>query len=147
MTRCVLVALALAPAGCAKAPPEVVPVEGVVYLNGQPLPHAEVQFVPTAPGLGAEFVSVGVTDERGRFALACGGRAGACAGDNRVTVNEAPAPDEARGTSADAQTRTSRYFTALKNRPIPLAYATVGKTPLVVAVAAGKTEYRLELTR
>ena len=143
----ILVAVALALAGCAKAPPEVVPVEGVVLLNGQPLPQAEVQFVPMAPGLGAEYVAVGTTDEQGRFALACNGRPGACAGENRVTVTDAAPPDDARGMSGEAQTRTSRYFTALKNRPIPAAYANVARTPLLVVVASGKTEYRLELTR
>jgi hypothetical protein len=146
MTRCLLIT-AVALAGCAKAPPEIVPVEGVVLLNGQPLPHAEVQFVPMSPGLGAEYVATATTDESGRFTLTCRGRQGACACENRVTVSDAPAPDDARGMSGESQTRVSRYYAALKNRPIPAAYASVARTPLAVAVAAGRAEYRLELKR
>jgi hypothetical protein len=146
MTRCLLITT-VALVGCAKAPPEIVPVEGVVLFNGQPLPHAEVQFVPMAPGLGAEYVASGTTDENGRFTLTCRGRPGACACENRVTVNDAPAPDDARGMSGESQTRVSRYYAALKNRPIPAAYANAARTPLAVTVAAGKTEYRLELKR
>ena len=146
MTR-YLVVTVVAFAGCAKAPPEIVPVEGIVWLNGQPLPHAEVQFVPMAPGLGAEYVATGTTDENGRFTLTCRGRPGACACENRVVVNDASIPDDARGMSRESQTRVSRYYAALKNRPIPAAYGTVAQTPLVVTVAAGKVEYRLELKR
>ena len=137
----------LALLGCAKPQPAVVPVEGVVLLNGQPLPHAEVQFVPMAPGLGAEFIATGTTDENGRSHLTCMERAGACACENRVTVTDAPPPDDARGMSGDAQTRVSRYYAVLKNRPIPAVYATVARTPLAVVVTPGQEEYKLELNR
>jgi hypothetical protein len=36
---------------------------------------------------------------------------------------------------------------ALKNRPIPQNYTTAAKTPLVVTVTTGQSEYNLELTR
>ena len=147
MIRCILVMSVVACVGCGKSAPEIVPVEGVVLLNGEPLPEAEVQFVPMSPGLGAEYIAVATTDERGRFSLACRGRPGACVGENRVTVSDAPAPAELRGLSRDAQTRTSFYYRNLKNRPIPAIYGNVAQSPLVVVVEAGRGEYRLEMKR
>src|SRR5262245_2230951 len=94
-----LLAAALLAAGCNKTPPAIVPAEGVVLLNGQPLPHAEVQFVPMLRGFGGEYIAVAVTDDQGRFKLLCKGQPGACAGENKVTVTEGPVPDEFRGQS------------------------------------------------
>jgi hypothetical protein len=119
----------------------------VVTLNNQPLPNAQVQFVPMAQGLSAEYIATGTTDVNGRFTLTCKGRSGACACENRVTVTEASPPDRARGQSAEAQAEMSRYYNGLKNRPIPSGYETVAKTPLIIAVAAGNGEYTLELKR
>lgn len=152
MTRSTLGATALCAAalflsGCSQAPPPIVPAEGVVLLNGQPLASAQVEFVPMHPNLGMEYVAIGTTDDKGRFQLTCKGKPGACAWENRVTVTEAPLPEKARGMSGEAQMEMSRYYRGLKNRPIPEQYANVARTPLVVKVAAGQTEYKLELRR
>src|SRR2546428_662788 len=37
-------------AGCAKSPPPVVDVSGVLLLDGQPLPNAKVEFIPQIKG-------------------------------------------------------------------------------------------------
>jgi hypothetical protein len=148
MTRPALAALvAVALCGCAAPPPAIVPAEGVALLNNEPLPNARVEFVPMTPGLGAEYIATGTTDEKGRFTLTCKGRSGACAGENRVTVTDADPPDDARGMSAEAQAKLNRFYAGLKNRPIPAGYGTAAQTPLVVTVAADRTEYRLELKR
>src|SRR5438105_3770282 len=55
--------------GCAKVPPPVTEVEGVVLLNDQPLPQAQIEFVPDLKDFGAELNSTAVTDEKGRFTL------------------------------------------------------------------------------
>jgi hypothetical protein len=140
-------AAALALAGCQKKPPEIVPVSGVVLLNGQPLPHAVVTFTPMIQGFGAEYIATGVTDEKGRFRVACPGKDGAAAGENRVTVEDAPGPEGTRGPGGEAQAAAARYAEGLKNRPIPPAYQSVARTPLAVTVAAGQGEYTLELKR
>jgi hypothetical protein len=149
MTRATLGAAAICAAalvlsGCSKggAPP-IVPAEGVVLLNGQPLANALVSFVPNVPDLGYEYVAVGTTDENGRFQLTCKGQPGACASENRVTVVDAPIPEGTRGN----QTAEARYYAGLKNRPIPDLYANVAKTPLSVTVTAGQTDYKVELKR
>jgi hypothetical protein len=141
------IAVAFAATGCVSSPPPIVPVEGVVMLNNQPLPHAQIQFIPMAQGLGAEYIATGTTDENGRFTLTCKGQPGACACENRVVVLEATPPDEARGQSAKAQVEMSRFYNDLKNRPIPAQYETVAKTPLAITVAAGQGEYKVELKR
>jgi hypothetical protein len=98
-------------------------------------------------GLGAEYIAAGTTDEHGRFVLLCNGQAGACACENRVTIADAGPPESARGLSGASQVEMSRFHAGLKNRPIPVDYASVARTPLSVAVSAGRAEYRLELKR
>ena len=151
MLRICRIALALtcvAPlAGCAPTRPAIVPVVGVLLLDGQPVPHAEVQFVPMERGLGAEAIASGTTDEKGRFTLTCMGQTGACAGENRVIVTEAAPPERTRGASASAQAEMGRFYAELKNRPIPADYANAARTPLSIQVTADQGEYRLELKR
>ena len=61
----------LTAAGCSKRSAKIVPVSGVVKLNGKPYPNAVVSFQPIGdddnpnPGRG----SSGITDEKGRFTL------------------------------------------------------------------------------
>src|SRR5437763_9754925 len=87
-------ALLVGLAGCAKKPPPVVEVSGVVLLNGQPLPKAEVLFVPQLDGFGAELNSSAVTDDDGRFSLTClNQQTGAVVGRHKVLVSEY-IPDE-----------------------------------------------------
>ncbi len=143
----VLLGCVLALAGCAKSPPAIVPVEGVVLLNNQPLPNAMVQFIPMIDGFGAEYIASGITDANGRFKVACPLKEGAAAAESVVTVEEASPPDNARGMSGEAQAALTRYMNGLKNRPIPPAYGSAAKSPLKVTVTAGQTEYKLELKR
>src|SRR5262245_49429633 len=142
----VLVA-ALLPAGCGKSPPPFTEVEGVVTVNGKPLPQATVTFAPTATGFGAEVLSTAVTDDNGRFKLACGNKSGACVGEHKVTVSEAPLPEKLRGMSGEAQREASRYLAALKNRPIPQQYSNYAQTPLTITVTQDKKEYPISLQR
>ena len=139
--------LALVLAGCSggtKAP-EVVAAEGIATLNGQPLPNAQISFTPTAAGVGGQFVATGVTDEQGKYKLTCNGKPGAAVGENIVTVAEGPLPDELRDENAQAKAGT--FAAKLKNRPIPTEYGVAATSKLKVTVAAGKTDYPLELKR
>jgi len=131
--------------GCTPSRPAIVPVEGMLFLNDKPLPHAEVQFVPMERGLGAEFIAVGITDDQGRFTLLCNGQTGACACENRVIVADASPPESARGMSSAAQIEMSRFHAGLRNRPIPAEYSTAARSPLAVEVSAERSEYRIDL--
>ena len=74
--------------------PPLVPVSGIVTLDGQPLAEANVQFVP-ASGWG----SLGRTDETGRYELLYRGREkGATPGRHQVQISTRIEPD---GDSAD----------------------------------------------
>jgi hypothetical protein len=136
----------LAATGCKPTPPPVVPAEGTVYLDGQPLPFAQVDFIPELKDFGAEMNSTAVTDENGKFVLKSNyqQQSGAAVGTHKVLVSEY-VPDELR--SMGAQQKLSVYQAKLKNRPIPEAYAVYIRTPLTVEVKAGQTTYDLQLSR
>src|SRR5689334_22974691 len=82
--------------GCKKGPPPLVEVQGVVLLNGQPLPQAQVEFVPDLEDFGAQLNSTGVTDDQGRFTLTCmlKNEPGAVVGKHRVLVTDPPLAPE-----------------------------------------------------
>jgi hypothetical protein len=142
-------ALVLVFSGCAKGPPPVTAVSGVVLLDGQPLPQAKVEFVPELSGFGAEMISSAVTDDRGRFTLAFSysRQPGAVVGRHRVLVTEPPTPAEFRSPDERTQARLAQYQAKLKNRPIPPAYGTLNKTPLAVDVKPDQATYDLQLQR
>lgn len=140
---CAAVAALLA--GCGKAPPPpIVPVEGVVRLDGKPLPNAQVRFIPQIDH-GPEFVATGVTDKDGKFQLTCNGKPGACACEHMVLIAEAELPD--RLLSEKAQGELAKYKAGLVNRPIPPKFGTLAETPLRVTPSGDKPTYDLELTR
>ncbi len=116
-------------------------------LDGEPLPRAEVTFLPMVPGFGAEIMSTAVTDDNGRFRLTCGDKPGACACEHKVTVAEGPLPDELRGMSPAAQAGAARELAGRKNRPIPDRYGNFAQTPLTVTVTQGQKDYQIKLMR
>ncbi len=143
----IALAIAVLFTGCGSSPPDIVPVQGVVTLNGVPLPDVEVRFLPLIQGFGGEYTATGITDENGRFVLNVLGREGACAVLNHVCIEEAPLPEEARGMSAKSQTLASKILGSRKNRPIPNRYTTFAQSPLKIEVSSQKQDYSIELTR
>jgi hypothetical protein len=124
-------------------------VEGIVLLDGQPLPQARVQFVPDLTGQEAKLASSAVTDDKGRFTLQFDAREefGAVVGRHRVLVTEPPPPQEFRSPSQRAQQGYTRYQAGLKNRPIPEVYGSVVQTPLIIEITAEQKEYTVKLKR
>jgi hypothetical protein len=141
---------ALGSTGCGKKkqPPAIVEVQGVVLLNGAPLPFADVTFMPQLEHFGAEYNSTAVTDAEGRFVLKCAkdGKNGAAVGKHKVLILE-HTPDEHRGMGREAQEGLAKYHAGLKNRPIPEAYGQLLNTPLEIEVKADQKEYTLQLSR
>lgn len=139
-------------AGCGPRAPVVTEVEGVVLLDGAPLPHAHVEFVPELKHFGATLSSTATTDEAGKFSLVCNRKseAGAVVGTHFVIVNEVALPIERRDreeSDPEKQRKFEEMKAKLTNRPIPSEYATVGTTPLKVAVSKDKKVYELKLER
>jgi len=140
-------ALVTLASGCGKPkPPPVVEVSGIVRLDGKPLKNVVVTFVPVGE-LGLECQASGVTDEAGRYSLTCGGRSGACAGENQVTITEAEIPARLKGEDLKVQEELARYLRDQGGRPLPPLYSNLAQSPLKVNVSASQREYDLELTR
>jgi hypothetical protein len=133
----VMLALVAASAGgCgprAGKSPDLAEAVVIVTIGGQPLPHALVTFTPTG-SYGSDAFATGVTDESGRATLSSGGKPGACLGPNKVTVVDAPAPEEVRGDDLESQRKSSEYRLKLKNRPIPNQYSNLAQSDLTVEV-------------
>lgn len=142
----ITLAVALSLAGCGEGgrTPTLTEAGGVVLLGGQPLPNAQVTFLPTASALAANAQASGVTDENGRFTLTTGSKPGAAIGENIVTVAEGPIPEELR--SEEAQDKLARFRATLKNRPIPDRYG-AATSGIKVTVTKDQKEYKIELTR
>ncbi len=116
----------------------------MVRLDGRPLKGVQVRFLPKI-AYGAEYVALGVTDDKGRCPMICKGEPGACAGDNYVTIEEGPLPAELK--SERAQAELARFLQKLGDRPLPQKYASLADNPLAVIIEAGKKEYAFDLTR
>jgi hypothetical protein len=138
-------ALTVALTGCAAKPPAIVPVEGVVLLDGAPLPKVKVLFFPQAPfDEAADYIAQGVTDDQGRFKLTCHGKDGACACENIVVVMD-DVPEELSASSA--RTKYYEYMNSLKNRPVPEQLRSAATSPARVTITANQKEYQVELRR
>lgn len=135
--------------GCTPAPPPVIPVSGVLTLNGAPLPHAEIKFVPMQEGLGGNYTASGVTDKNGKFTVSLPGKTepGCCACECKILVVEGPMPAAAREDSARGMKKGADFRASLKNRPIPSIYDRTGTTPLTVTVGEGNDKFEFDLER
>jgi hypothetical protein len=139
---CVLFALV---SGCGKRPAaSVVPVTGIIRLEGKPLKKVLVRFIhASAQGRGS--IAMGVTDETGRYTLTYKGQPGACVGENHVLVSEAELPS--LPLDEHGHPKTGPYFESLGGRPLPEQYTRLVESPLTVNVRADRTEYDFDLTR
>jgi hypothetical protein len=141
--------LLLSAPGCSPSPPAVVEVEGVVLLDGKPLPNAEVVFFPELKSFGAEYNASAITDKDGKFQLVREQtkKPGGAVGLNRVVVRDPPMPAELRGMDRRSQEAQAKYLQGLVNRPIPAAYAAMGSTTVKIEVKADQKTYEIKLTR
>lgn len=133
--------------GCGKPePPPRVPATGTVSIGGKPVPSALVTFYPLFEGFGGELIAEGVTDGQGRFSLAGPLGEGACVGRHKVTVTDAPSPNEAREQSVEGQRRMQEFLRSLTNRPIGEQFGSLATTPLEVEITPAGGPYDLKLT-
>src|SRR5215203_6710467 len=124
--------LAASSVGCTKS--DMIPVTGVLTLNGQPVADAEVMFNPKTKGRFA----VGKTDATGHFKLSTGAPDdGAVPGEYAVTLCEYYPPDKPpKMTSGPLPSR------------FPQKYGNPSTTPLTVKVEPGtKNEFTFDATK
>ena len=69
--------------GCGRDTFPLVPVHGIVTLDGQPVEGARISFIPERA-----FTAGGITDVGGRFTLMCQGRRGCPPGRSQVLVSK-----------------------------------------------------------
>lgn len=133
----VLALAALVTSGCGGSGP-LVPVEGVVKINGQPAGNLQVIFTQAeaVPGKQRK-AGAAISDASGRFVIKPNdGSPGLPPGkykiavvDNNLAVDEEPDPNKP----------------PIPNR-IPRMYADVLSTPLDVDVVEGKTQYEINVS-
>ena len=145
-----LLLLAVAVSGC-KSEPEFAKVSGTVTKNGKPVNSVEVRFVPVDEAL-TRYNGFGISDEEGNYTIAIPGRKDkvCCVGKCKVTVREAPMPNELRGKMENSDSRTvmgelKKFKASLKNRPIPKNYQRLHSTPLKPDVSVGEFVFPIEL--
>jgi hypothetical protein len=73
-------------AGCGGSDLNLAPVEGIVTLDGKPIPDAAVLFLPDDPTMGPP--AAGTTDGEGRFTLITANLPGAAVGSHRVAISK-----------------------------------------------------------
>ncbi|EAQ81283.1 hypothetical protein DSM3645_22866 [Blastopirellula marina DSM 3645] len=112
--------------------PEYKPVSGTVTLDGQPLPDAQISFVP--PGTGSS--GSGFTDEYGKYELYYAARrGGAKLGENRVFITKNKPSTGKRGEFAGVSEADMEMLPARYNR----------KTELTATVEDKRNEINFDL--
>jgi hypothetical protein len=104
-------------------PKALVPVSGVVTLNGEPLANAVVTFLPKTgiPG-------VAETDEAGRYELRTVRSRGVAPGEYKVAISYVVSPDgEPQGLAARNATYPSKAMLSAKEQ-LPVEYSDLFRT-------------------
>lgn len=120
--------------GCGPAGPKLVPVSGVVTLDGQPLAEAGVLFQPAVGGPPA----TGSTDASGRFELRTQNRPGAVLGEHRVSVTKQQTSGPASGVAGLEPVQVISL--------VPEKYTRPETSGLKVNVTGDQKEVKLELS-
>jgi hypothetical protein len=116
--------------GCGCPGYKITPATGVVTANGQPIAGIEVQFCPEPESGTKGPVSLGETDDQGKFTLryaepgATESQEGAVVGWHKVTL-------------ADLRQKPAPQGSAPNPSRIPKDYSGVHSTPLKVEIVAG----------
>ena len=137
--------VAICVAGCARPEPERLPVArvtGVVTYQGQPVPGADVVFVPDVQEENGGRC-YGTTDDTGHYQLTTyQPHDGALVGSHRVTV---VARQRAADGAVSKATAKDGTFAAVVSDAIPARYADLAQSELTAEVNEGENIINLEL--
>ncbi|QDT66436.1 carboxypeptidase-like regulatory domain-containing protein [Calycomorphotria hydatis] len=85
--------------GCGEEGPEVAKVTGTVTLDGEPLPYADITFIPKQGGRN----SLATTDDAGNYSLTYTlSQKGALVGEHKVVITSVIEADAGEGDDAKA---------------------------------------------
>lgn len=141
--------LALIGMGCGGSGPkgpDLVPVRGVVRVNGQPAVGARVTFSPNDPKINP---AGGVAGPDGSYELRYGSKSGAPKGDYKVTVNYLTLPDGKSYQPKEGELDVDQLRIQGKViEALPPKYSDPTKTELTYAVRdGGSSSADFELNR
>lgn len=129
---------------------DLVPVSGVVKLNGQPLADADVQFHFDGDPPKEYFGSTGKTDATGKYELGTNAQKGCVEGKFKVVISKVTDP---QGNAITVDPETGMDLEQLKQQgqaveSLPPQYSNPDQTTLTAEVTAGKADgYDYELTK
>jgi hypothetical protein len=131
--------------GCQRGP-QFACVEGVVFLDGKPLPDAEVQFIPDITQQAKGPPASAYTDKDGRYQVLADGNSGVVVGKNRVSINDARIMMSGNGVDAESGiSAPAKPARASRNR-VPAEYSDALRSPLgVLNIQPGSQTVRLEM--
>lgn len=143
--------------GCDSGP-KLVPVQGTVTLDGKPLIFKSLYFHPDRDSGTKGNGAGGYTDKDGKYYLIAniGGATrdhrGIQAGKYRVTVSEPVIPisekdfgPQKQQSETDIPSPAVVFSAQPAKREVPVAYATVGSTPLMLEVLEDGGDLNIEL--
>ena len=148
-----LVSLIIVVAGCGDGVPtyDLVPVTGIVKLNGTPLADADVQFVYEGGNAPPQYAgSTGKTDPNGKYELVTNAQKGCVEGKFKVVISKWT---DAQGNTVINDPEKGMDLEQMKMQGqavqfIPPAYSSLEQTKLTADVSAGKADgYDFELTK
>jgi hypothetical protein len=105
------------------SPEELVLIDGLVTLNGKPLPGAVVTFLPEAGGPG-----LGDTDEEGRFSLKSSGHPGVAPGKYKVGISYLAGPNGMPQRLADRSSIVQSDEMLAAKEQLPPDFSDLGRT-------------------
>ena len=119
-------------AGC-RSGVELLPVSGVVTLDGKPVDQATVLFKPESGP-----VAYGQTNADGRFELSTAGRKGAVPGKHKVSITKTKVSGVGNDEMVDPEKVKTEWI-------VPQKYTDPEKSGLTAEVARGKTAFEFDL--
>ncbi len=132
-------------AGCVGSDVDLVPAEGTVTLDGQPVADAGVVFTPKKKELCLP--AAGTTDASGRFALVTTNRPGAMLRKYRVVISKTELPDLPRGPDGEVDPAKLREMKEIKEvNYVPARYASADTSDLDATVNATSNNFTFSLT-
>jgi len=133
------VGILIAAGGCGQSVPFNKRVEGVVTLDGKPVPNAHVRFIPVTEEKTPLPTSYGVTDDSGNFKMAADKKPGAAIAKHKVVFMQG------RMTTRGSE-RAGEAPNVVPDVILPGQYTSASGTPLEVEVTADKHHYEFQLT-
>jgi len=132
--------------GCGESGPTLVPVEGILTLDGKPLEEATVSFMPD-PSNTEVTAGMGLTEEDGKFYARHNGRYGLAVGRYKVTFSKtAEPPPGAKIPAGMENDPLQQEFLGLRKQTLPKKYTDLQKATEVVEVKNGENNvYKFDL--